>query len=237
MKVILRTTLALFSIISFLEASPPAVVAERLNGAENALESGHFVGSYSVDVKSVVAKENGSSRKTTDMEMAVEVDGVGKERWHLVHFIEDGKDTTEKNRKDLESDFEDDEDDDADEEEDEDFLVPFGPEASRFVFGPATKVGEHMEMTFEPARDHEGDNGITRGTMAWNESSLDPLWVDMEVLEPEKPLREFKVRMEFKRAGEQVYLSRMVTDGRVKILLLKRNFRMEMVIRDIKTAG
>ena len=66
---------------------------------------------------------------------------------------------------------------------------------------------------------------------------MDPLWLDLDVLETSKPLRELKVRMEFERIGEGVYMSRMVSDGRVKVLLMKRNFHMEMVVSDLEPAG
>lgn len=233
---IFRTVLALLSMISILEASPPAEVIERLNGAENALESGNFLGSYTIEVSTVVAKADGSKKKTTDMEMTLEIEGGGEERRRLVLFLVDGEDQTEKNREELESPPEEDGDDPDEEGGGDDFLAPFGGDLGRFVFGPAAPHGAHVEMTFKPASGHEGDDGITSGTMAWSKNSLDPLWLDMEVLEPEKPMRELKVRMEFKRVGETVYMSRMVTDGRVKLLLMKRDFHMEMLVRDIESA-
>ena len=237
MKMIIRIALAILSLISILEATPPAEVIERLSGAEAALESGNFVGSYTLSVSTVVAKADGSSKKTSDMEMTVEIEEGGEERRYLNRFLVDGEDQTEKNREGLESPPEENDDDQDGEEGSDDFLTPFGEDVGRFVFGKASDVGAHVEMTFEPARGHEEDNGITSGTMAWSKDSLIPLWLEMEVLEPKKPMRELKARMEFQPAGEAVYMSRMVTDGRVKLLLMKRNFHMEMVVRDLEEGG
>lgn len=233
MKFSFRIVLALFSIISCLEASPPADVTERLSGAETALDSGQFVGSYSLGVSTVVTKADGSSKKTTDMEMAVEIEEGEVERRRLIRFLVDGEDRTENNREELETPPKEESDDDEDGEGD-DFLAPFGDDVGRFVFGPAKPHGTMVEMAFKPAPGHEGDVGITSGVLAWSGDSLDPLWLEMEVLDPHKPMRELKVRMEFRRVGEILYMSRMVTQGKVKLLLMKRSFRMEMLVRDVE---
>ena len=234
MMTILRTVLALLIVVSIVEAGPPPLVIERFISADDALESGHFQGSYTLMVSSVVAKGDGSSKKTTDMELIVEIGGEGEENRRLVRLLVDGEDRTERNRDKLESGAEDGDDHD---EGDDDFLIPFGNDAVRFAFGPAVTAGGHIEMTFEPAKGHEDDDGITRGSMAWDEKTQDPLWLELDVFEPPKPLRELKVRMEFERVGEGVYMSRMVTDGRVKILLMKRIFHMEMTVSDVESAG
>jgi hypothetical protein len=44
------------------------------------------------------------------------------------------------------------------------------------------------------------------------------------------------MRLEFQQIGEQLFLSRIVTDGLAKILLLKREFHMEMHFDDISWA-
>ena len=211
------------------EAALPQSVARRFAEAHDSLESGVFRGSYTLTIKSFVAKEDGSKKTTSDVEIAVEVSADGVERRHLVRLITDGKNRTEENRKDIE----DQSDEGKDGGDDEDFLLPFANDATRFIFGFTVNAGVHAESTFEPAPGHEDDDGMTTGKMAWDQATLDPLWIEVDVLKPPKPLRELKVRMEFERVGERVYLTRMVTDGRVKVLLMKRNFHMEMTILDL----
>jgi len=57
--------------VSVVEASPPSAVIGRFNSADDALESGHFQGSYTLVISSVVAKADGSSKESPDMEMVV----------------------------------------------------------------------------------------------------------------------------------------------------------------------
>ncbi len=230
MMTLLRFVFALLMISSMVEAALPLEVAERFSAAQDSLEKDQFRGAYTVEISSVVAKPDGSAKNATDLEMSVEVDAEGQELRRLIRFIIDGEDQTEKHREDLESEQD---EGNGDGEGDDDFVVPFGDDADHFSFAQARVVGGHIEMTFEPALGHEHDGNLTRGTLAWDEATLDPLWIEMDVLKPPKPLRELRVRMDFERVGDGVYMNRMVTDGRVKVLLMKRNFHMEMTVSDL----
>ena len=181
-------------------------------------------------VSTLVAKENGSSKQATDMELDVAISGDGEIRRQLVRFLAAGEDRTETQREELEAVPE------EDGNRENDFVAPFGEDSRRFVFGPAVFAGDEAEMAFEPAPGHEHDSGMTRGALAWSRGSNDPLWLIMTVNKPEKPLRELIVRMEFARAGETLYVRRLITQGRAKVLLMKRRFRMEMTMTEVHPA-
>jgi hypothetical protein len=92
-------------------------------------------------------------------------------------------------------------------------------------------------MTFEPAPGHEADKNIARGTIAWDAESLEPRWMEMEALHPPRPLKELRMRLEFDRIEGEVFTSRLVTDGLAKILLLTREFHMDLRFVDIRPAS
>ncbi len=77
------------------------------------------------------------------------------------------------------------------------------------------------------------DEDIARGAIAWDEDSLQPRWLEMVAIHPPKPLKELRMKMEFVEIDDDLFMSHLVTDGLAKILLLKREFHMEMRFDDI----
>jgi len=192
-----------------------------------------FRGSYTMTIMSSISKPGGDPQEATEVEWRVEVDPEGAEDRRLIRMMVDGEDLTEKKRKKLEGRKADDDEKGGD----IDVLSPFGEHAHRFVFGPARTVGDRVEMGFEPAEGHEEFEGISRGSAAWDATTLDPIWLAMEAVRPPKPLREIRMRMEFERVGEGVYLRRLTTEGKAKVLLMKREFQMEMTVSDLVPLG
>lgn len=233
MMIVFRCIFVICLIPCFASAELPKEVAERFAAAQDSIDNEDFRGSYSLSILSRVKKPGDDPGETTEMEWGVTVDPSGDEARRLERYFVDGKDVTEKKRKKFEGRS----DDADDDEEDEEFLSPFGEHADRYLFGSPQMIGNRVEMSFEPARGHEEDQGITRGSMAWDATSLDPLWLAMDALDPPKPVRELKMRLEFERVGTGVYLKRMVTDGKAKILLMKRDFHMEMTVSNLAPAG
>lgn len=235
MKMRFRLLFSLMMISSFAGAAPPQEVLEKVSEAQNALDSRSFRGSYKMSIDSVISKENGSSKKTSKMEIEVEVDAGARERRHLLRFISNGEDESEKHRQEIEAESKDAEK--GDDEQEEDFLLPTKSTQERFKFGIPVKEAGRVVVEFQPARGHEKDEGICRGRLAWEEESLDPLWIEAEVIKPPKPMRECHLRMKFERVGDLLVMHRMSTEGRVKILLMKRKFHMEMRFEEIKVAA
>ena len=208
----------------------PSEVADRLENAISFDEDSDFVGTYRITISSVVQKPNGKSREENLIEADVTHRSDGETQRSLLKYIEDGTDVTEKKR----TKFENEEGERG--EDDEDLAEPFGDAADRYHFGAVESRGSTKVVTFEPTPGHEDDEDIARGAIAWDEDSLQPQWLEMEAIHPPKPLKELRLKMEFVEIDDDLFMSHLVTDGLAKILLLKREFHMEMRFDDISRA-
>jgi len=210
----------------------PPEVAERLENAVSFDEGDDFVGSYRITISSLVQKPNGKGREESLVEADVVKNSDRTTQRRLLRYIEDGTDVTEKERTKFES-----EDGDREDDDDDDLADPFGDAADRYSFGRVESRGSMRFITFEPAPGHEDDDDISHGAIAWDGESYTPRWLEMEAIHPPKPLKELRMRMEFEEAGGDLYLSKLVTDGLAKILLLKRQFHMEIRFEEILQAA
>ena len=215
----------------------PLEVANRLESMVSLADTNDFVGSYRMTLSSVVQKPNGKARKENLIEAEVVNHGNGASRLRLLKFIEDGSDVTEKKRTKFEREEGGRQKDDGDEDDDMDLAGPFGGTAGHYRFGAPETRGSTVVITFEPAPGHEGDEDIARGIIAWDGESLEPRWLEMEAVHPPKPLKELRMRMEFDRIDGEVFTSRLVTDGLAKVLLLTREFHMDLRFDDIRPAA
>jgi len=222
--------IALLSSVAVATASGlPLEVAGRLEKVIDFEEAEDFVGSYRMTISTVIQKPNGKSREESLIEAEVTTDGVGETQRRLIKFIEGGTDVTEKKRKKFEAEDWDPEDDEGD-----DLADPFGDSADRYLFGGVETRGSTKVLAFEPAPGYEDDDDMARGAMAWDAESLEPRWLEMEAIDPPMPLKELRLRMDFQQIEDALFLSRLVTDGLAKILLLKREFHMEIRFDDIR---
>lgn len=214
----------------------PPEVADRLDSVV-ALDEDDFVGSYRITISSVVQKPNGKGREESLIEAEVVNLANGATQRRLVKYIEEGADVTEKKRKKFE-DGEGGRPEDRDrDDDDQDLASPFGDTANRYRFSEPKREGSTVTMRFEPAPGWEDDESVARGTVAWDSRSLDPLWLDMTAVHPPKPLKDLHMRMRFEKVANELFMSRMVTDGLAKILLLKREFHVEIQFDDIRPEG
>ena len=78
------------------------------------------------------------------------------------------------------------------------------------------------------------DEGMTVGTVAWNDETIDPLWMEMEALKAPAPLKELEMIMEFSHLGDTIFIDRVFTKGVVKIQLITRQFESDMQISNIR---
>lgn len=219
----------LSSVAVTAESGIPPEVPKQLEDAVVFDQDDDFVGSYRITISSLVQKPNGKSREETHVEADVVKNNDGTTQRRLLTYIENGADVTEKERSKFES-----ENGDRDDDHDDDLADPFGNEADRYSFGSVESRGSMRVIVFEPAPGHEDDDDIARGTIAWDAGSLEPRWLEMEAVHPPKPLKELRMRMEFQQIEDALFLSRLVTDGLAKILLLKREFHAEIRFDDIR---
>jgi hypothetical protein len=91
-----------------------------------------------------------------------------------------------------------------------------------------------LRVSFEPAPEHAKDDGMSRGELAWDPETLDPRWAVLESVDPPSPLAELKLRLEYGRQGGTLYLQRMLTEGRAKVLLMQRVFHADTRFESIR---
>jgi len=223
--------------------TPPKTVLERLQGAVNP-EQDAFTGSWRMITSSVVEKPNGKAHHEAIMEMQYTKDAKGRVHREVIRFVKDGKDETEKIRKRLEKQDEESEASSGEKkkkrkqkEAEADFVPPDLEHRHLYVFEALPGGGAATaRCAFRPAPGHEKDRGLLSGELAWNPETLDPLWLDGELLAPPGPLKEMRLRIELRRVGDILYTSRMVTDGLAKILLIKRRFHADVRFEDLRPA-
>jgi hypothetical protein len=215
------------------EAGLPASVAQNLDRVVTPSEPGDFQGSYTMSLITMVQKPGGKSRE--EVEIVADINGPpdGSQTRRLVRYLENGADVTEEQRQKFEkADASKNNDDD-----DEDFANPFGDTADLYQFAPPETLDSFIVVAFEPAPGHEDDDKIAIGKVAWDPVTLEPAWLEMAAVHPPKPLKKLGIRLEFARQGEHIYVTRMVTDGLAKVLLMQREFHMDLRFEDIRPAG
>lgn len=220
-------------------AGLPPETAARLASALDSLQSPAVAG-YTMTVKVTVAKPNGSDREDhlEVMKATRAVDGTLVHE--VVRSLENGKDVTDKRRAEQskrESRNDQKANDGKSSEKKEvgisaSLRLPLGDDARLFAFTPATSRGPHA-LAFAPLPDHAKDEGLARGTLAWDPDTLDPLWLEAEPVVMPDHVSAMKMRFEFARAGELVYPRRTVTDGTGGFLWIKRTFHMDMEVADV----
>lgn len=220
----------------YVEAEIPDRVAERLDQVVTPSETDEFQGRYIMSITTVVQKPNGKSREEVVFDAEVENAADGNQTRHLLRYIENGEDVTEKQRGDFEGEErsnrkKDDEDDDSD------LANPFGETADLYQFGEPETVGSEIVVTFAPAPGHEDDHDVATGRLAWDPIRLEPRWMEMTAVHAPKPLKKLAIRLEFTLQGDDLFVSRMVTDGLAKVLMMQREFHMDLRFEDIRPAG
>lgn len=224
----------------FAAQGPPPEVTAAFDGVIMVEGTDEFSGAYTVRTISTVQKPNGKARH--DMEIVIDVDrpAEGKERRTLVSYVRDGEDVTEERRAKIEeaNDQEErDPDDGEDGESEMEFVAPWGDDAGRYDFEPPHQVDSTIIQGFRPKLGKKDHEGLAVGRLVWNASTLDPISVELTVVHPPKPLKEFRIVMEFERRGDAVYNTRMVTDGLAKVLFMKREFHVDVHWTEIRPAG
>lgn len=210
-------------------AQLPTAVAERLEQIVVPEDAEEFFGSYRMQVSSVVAKPDGSKRKTTEIEVIVDRPSDGGETRHLLSFTENGVDTAAEHRAEIEDAVADTKSgDDGDGE----LGLPVGEHAADFRFSAPRALDGHLEVDFEPRPAIDDDDAV-RGTIAWDEMTQEPLWIELEPVDPPSPLKELHVRMETAPIAGQLVVTRMTTSGRVAMLLMKRRFTSDVRFVDV----
>lgn len=229
--------LAIFAIpASPTEVGLPARVAERLDQAVTPSEPDEFHGRFTMSVATMVQKPNGKSREDVVFVADVVNADDGEQTRRLVRYIENNIDVTEEKREKFEkADGSRKKKDDG--EDDSDFANPFGDTADLYRFGIPENLDSEVVVTFEPTPGLEDDHNVAAGRLAWDPATLEPKWLEMTAVHAPKPLRTLSIRLEFTPQGDHIFVSRMVTDGLARVLMIHREFHMDLRFDDIRPAG
>jgi hypothetical protein len=222
-------------------AGLPKETAQRIDDASFPADSDSgFLGSFVLTTESVVSKANGENRKESSMVFRTVRTSPDAEETVLVRAIEEGEDVTEKRRERFEEAMERQDDDDRGDDEGEDggfdLAFPDSENAHRIQIGQPALDGGVMVAEFAMALGHEDDEDASRGRVAWDAESLDPVWIEAEALDPKGPLKEFTLRMEYTRIDGTLWITRLQTQGLAKVLLMKRRFDVDMRLSDLTPA-
>ena len=221
---------------------PPTVVLERLRSAVPPSES-ETVLQWRLTSVTVIEKTNGKGRHEAEAIVDAVREDTGSIRRTAVRFLRDGEDRTEKLQETLDEESQAEKkkkrkNDDPEDDPDTEFVPPDDAHRGSYVFEPLPPSPDGVvRCRFHPAAGHEKDEGMMTGTLAWDATTLDPLWIEGDVSRPPKPLRSFHVRVELAREGALLYTARMVTDGLAKVLLIKRRFHADMRFTNLRIAA
>lgn len=215
---------------------PPQVTGIRMAEAFKLLGNEAGPLSYTLAVRSVVSKTDGSDRRESESIEALSRDAKGTTTVKVLKATRDGRDVTGEAQKNRDKKLA---EKDTPEEDDQGeigvgLVLPTGEDIRRFDFGPATREGSLTRISFRPTPAHQGDENIAEGTFAWDPATGDPAWIEATPFELPRGVSELKLRFEFARAGDLLYPARTVTDGVGGILWLKRRFHAEIAISDLK---
>ena len=212
----------------------PEEVAAKLDMASLPGEVQTFVGSFTLTTDTVVQKPNETKRHEVTMVVVVTRTPNGAVDRRLVRMLKDGEDVTEKHRKKVEKELAKSNKVNDEDHGEDDMITPFGDSADRYEFGTPAIEGDTVTLDFESKAAHADEEGMARGTVAWNLQTLDPMWVEMTAITPPKLMKELRLRTEFARSGDLLYINQLDTRGVVKVLFLTREFVMDMRVSDLK---
>jgi len=225
-------------------AGIPPETATRLERALEVLDKG-FVGSYTMTMRAVVEKPNGKDRQETLRVVAVNRRADGTTENRVVKAVDNGKDVTAE------------EQDKAakatptptrtptppagpakggTEKGSADLKLPFGDDAKLYRVSDPAEEGGLAVVAYEPLPERRKDEGVAKGRIAWRPDTLDPAWLEAEMLSLPTGASRLVMRFEFSREGEVLYPKVATTAGAGGILWIKRNFEARMEISDLVPA-
>jgi hypothetical protein len=241
-SVLVLTAAVLLAAASSFALTPPPQVLLAIEQAGRFNDT--FVGSYRLTINAVVSKTNGTVTDEDRVEMGVSrgADGVRQET--IVRVTKNGKDATaearaeqEKNKAKGGGKTGKKEKKDSDGGLSVGLTIPESKTAGHFVYQMLPGEQDACRIGFAPTAEHQKDEGISKGEIAWRCETLEPLWVIAEPVEMPSHVSEMKARIELARLGDSAYISRLITDGAGGFLLIKRKFHMVVEISGVTPAA
>lgn len=223
-------------------AIPPEATTRRLEAALASLDKDSFAGSYRLTTRAVVAKPDGSDREDTLDVMDIRQQRGAEPEVVVVSAIENGKDVAAKRRDELAKQQAAKANKKPKEKEEGNSFsasmrLPLGKDLALFEFGPTRVEAGSLVASFAPRPSARKEDNITQGTLAWDEASGDPLWLEATYVDPPTGVKQLAMRFEIGRQGDVLYLRRTTTKGVGGMLWIKRTFDLEMTITDLAPAA
>jgi hypothetical protein len=215
---------------------PPEVMAV-IDRAVYLDESDEFVGSYTLTMMQAIQKRSGKGRSQSDLvwQVSRRADGSVEER--LTSLKRNGREVSDEKRAEFEKEWLAPDESDSGKTFSIELEIFSSDTLDLYEIGEPLVFGDVVTVTFGPRPAHRKDEGICEGTLAWDRSSLEPLWVDLAVLKPPKPVRELRIRYEYARDGDLVYVGRTETHGWGKLLFFSREFEDVMTFGDVRSGA
>lgn len=256
MKPGLAAWIAVASVVGHAPAAgPPPETAARLGDALRALDA-NFVGAYTLTSRTVVEKPNGTDRKESLRVVSVTRRAGGTVQKRIVKALENGKDVTAEEQAEAAKEEQAEaakntpatssktpgngtEGDGGGKKKHElraALKLPTSGDAKLYRFGPPTDQDGFVLVAFEPLPEHRKEDGMAQGRLAWRRDTLDPAWLEAELISTPTGVSEFFMRFEFLRQGDALYPAVTVIKGRGGILWIKRRFDNRTEITDFAPA-
>lgn len=233
LSVIVVTLCLLPSPLAMAEGDPPK---KTLEAFQKVVTDSDLQGSFLLWAKSRVSKKNGKGATVEETLMRV-VNENDKSDTELLSYKKDGKDETEKRKKELEKRKKQLEEKGGDTES-PNFSLDFGmrlPSPDNdglYEFNGSKDENGVTVVEFEPTKVDEDPDTLVKGRLGWDPDTLDPVFIETTPVKNPKFVDELWMRTEFKRAGDRLMMSRNHTKGVGGMLVIKRQFEVEIEIRD-----
>ncbi len=219
-------TLPLLFVLSAAISSPvphDAAAVARLAEAASQFEESAFAGEYLRTTRTQILSLSGAVLGEEVEKVRVRVHD-GLVAVELVQALDGGRDVTDERRKTFHP------------------LPPAGPGAAAplspkgagLLFAPLPLPAGECGATFSPAV--AGASGA-EGRLAWDCTTLTPLWAEMKPTDAPAALSEPQARLEFARAGDLVYPARYTLEGLVADGDETVRLRLVLEISDLTPRG
>jgi len=211
-------------------AQAPEQALRRADAALAALEGRGVTGDYLMTVR-VQTKAPGEDGPENTLEVyRVTILPDGSKRTTLVRAVEDGRDVTEERRH--EDEVEEHRGDDRDEVDIE--LLPVGRNAGLYTF-KAPKIRDGVAVASYRPRVDVDDDELSRGEVAWDVASGDPLWIEAKPVNDPPFVGDIAMRFEFARSGDVLHASHIATHVRAGIpLILRVKVDVEIELSEVR---
>lgn len=249
---IISSVLILVLAAPVFATTPPEKTRSLTKKALEYLNKG-FVGSYHQTVRIIIAKPSGADREEQLSIQEVTRKGDGTKEERVIYAEEDGKDVTEAERAIAEKNALDKKKKDSKtagsettgKEKQEkgvhigisDDCLPLGESTEYFSFEDSPVRDGVAIVSFQPLPQYRKKKGITKGRLAWDSNTLEPLWLETEMVSTPFGISQLSMRFDFARSGENIFTKNISIKGLGGLFFMKRTFDLTLTVDDLRPAS